>query len=243
MRPNTGRERHNDGVTPRRAHASLAVLATLALVLTGCGEDKPASKPAASESTDLPTGNVKVPEGVTLTTAGTTLQFGEAATVAYEPNSRRSSVLSLSVSSVKTGQLKDFAAYDLDKRTKASTPYYVKVTVKNLGTGDLSRAGIPLLAVDSRNTLVQPSSFNNTFAKCSSTPLPAGFVGGKQMRGCLVYLIPDGGTLTELSFRPLQAFEPIVWQGTVEPAVVKKAKKPKKGAKTSKKNTKKKAKP
>ncbi len=233
--------RHNDGVTPRRAHAPLAVLAVLAalaLVLTGCGAEEQKSKASASPSADLPTGNVEVPEGVDLTKAGTTLDFGEPATVAYEPNSRRSSVLSVTVESVKAGQIKDFAAYQLDKRTSASKPYYVRVSVKNVGTGDLSRAGIPLLALDSRNTLIQSSSFNNTFEKCPSTPLPAGFVADQKMRGCLVYLVPEGGKLTGLSFRPLQAFEPIVWKGEIEPA--KKAKKAKAEKKKATKNKKKK---
>ena len=236
MRTNPAGGRHNDGVTPRRAHAPLAALAALALVLSGCGADEPKSKASASPSADLPTGNVEVPEGVSLTKAGTTLDFGEAATVAYEPNSRRSSVLSLTVESVKEGQIKDFAAYQLDKRTAASKPYYVGVKVQNVGTGDLSRAGIPLLALDSRNTLIQSSSFNNTFEKCPSTPLPAGFVADQKTRGCLVYLVPEGGTLTALSFRPLQAFEPILWKGDIEPA--KKSKK----TKTAKKSKKKKAK-
>ncbi len=245
MRAKPSHERHNDDVTPRRAHrahrAPLAVLATLAalvLVLAGCGTDEPKAEPSASPSVDLPTGSVEVPTGVSLTKAGTTLDFGQPATVAYEPNSRRSSVLSVTVNSVKAGRIKDFAAYELDARTKASTPYYVRVTVKNVGTGDLSRAGIPLLAVDSRDTLIQPSSFNNTFDKCPSTPLPAGFVADKQVRGCLVYLVPAGGTLTEMSFRPLQAFDPIVWQGTIEPAVVKKPAKAKKNAKKTKKKAK-----
>ena len=103
--------------------------------------------------------------------------------------------------------------------------------MKNVGTGDLSRAAVPLLAVDTRNTLVQPSSFNNTFAKCPSTPLPAGFVASKTASLCLVYLVPGGGTLTQMSFRPLQAFEPIVWKGTIKPAVIKKKPTKKKKAK------------
>ena len=79
--------------------------------------------------------------------------------------------------------------------------------------------------MDSRDTLIQPSTFNNNFAKCPSNALPAGFVANKSVRGCLVYLVPDGGTLTEMSFRPLQAFEPITWDGTIAPAELTKAQK------------------
>ena len=37
------------------------------------------------------------------------------------------------------------------------------------------------------------------------------------MQGCLVYLVPEGGKLTGVSFRPLQAFEPILWKGESDP--------------------------
>ena len=70
--------------------------------------------------------------------------------------------------------------------------------------------------------MIQPSSFNTTFRTCPSTPLPAGFGPGKAASLCLVYLVPNGGRLTEMSFRPLQAFEPILWKGPIKPVVLKK---------------------
>jgi hypothetical protein len=213
---------------PQRARTALiAALVAPALVLAACGADTE-KKPSAKPSTDLPTGNVEVPSGVTLTKAGTGLKFGETATVAYEPNTKRSSVLELTVVSVQAGRISDLAAYQLDDATKKSRPYYARVRVKNVGTGDLSRAAIPLYAVDSSNSLVLPSSFNNTFAKCPSTPLPAGFTSGKTTSGCLTYLVPPGKTLVMMSFRPLQAFEPITWKGTITPAAATKPTKKKK---------------
>lgn len=219
----TPREGHNVPVTPlSRAHKALvATLLVPALLLAGCGTDGEA-QPKADPSADLPTGNVDVPDGVELTEAGTELKFAEPATVAYQPNTQRSSVISLSVDSIQEGRIADLAAYQLDDRTRKSRPYFVRVTVKNLGAGDLSRAAIPLLAVNDKDTQFQPSSFNNTFAPCPSVPLPAGFVGGKSVSGCLVYLIPLGGKLVEMNYRPLQAFEPITWQDTILPPVVAK---------------------
>jgi hypothetical protein len=229
--------------TLRRAPRLLAALLAPALLLSGCGGDGGSDKPKAEPTADLPQGNVEVPEGITLTKAGTQLKFGEPAYVAYEPNTQRSSVLSMTVDSVQLGAMRDFAAYQLDDRTKKSRPYYVRVVVKNEGVGDLSRAPVPLLAVNDSNALVQPSSFTtNTFAKCPSAPLPAGFVGGKAYTGCLVYLVPDGGTLVEMSYRPLQAFEPITWKGAVLPATPVKDKK-KAGGQGKKSKNKKKAKP
>ena len=47
--------------------------------------------------------------------------------MAYEPNAKRGSVLELTVVSVKTGRIADFAAYQLDADSKKSRPYYAQV--------------------------------------------------------------------------------------------------------------------
>lgn len=202
--------------------ASVLALAG-ALALSGCGSDKkePKAEPSATQSTS----SVNVPSGVTLTEAGTDLKFGQTATVAYEPNPERNSVLELTVKSAQQGNIADLGSYVLDDRTKASTPYYVKVGVKNVGDGDVGQTPIPLWAVDKNNTLIQASSFTNAFTKCPSTPLPTTFAPNAVAETCLVYLVPDHGTLTGVSFRPLQAVAPIVWTGPVTPATVAKKKK------------------
>lgn len=201
--------------------ALLAALLAPTLLLSGCGGsggESPKQKSKSEASADLPQGNVEVPDGVTLSRVGTALRFGEQAFVAYAPSTQRSSALSMTVNSIQTGRIADFAAYQLDDRTKKSRPYYVKVTVRNVGTGDLSGAAVPLLAVNDTNALVQPSTFtNSSLDECPSTSLPAGFTAGRTYQGCLVYLLPDGGALVEMSYRPLQSFEPITWRGTIQP--------------------------
>ena len=211
---------HNVRVTrpaSRSVLRSAALLAVLALALAGCGGgngEKPTTKPTVS----LPTGDVNVPAGVELTKAGAQLKFGEKATVAYEPNAQRNTVLELTVVKAVQGSVADLSSYVLDDRTKSSTPYYVDVTVTNVGDGDVGQTPIPLWAVDNSNTLIQASSFTNSFSRCPSTPLPTTFAPNATVTTCLVFLVPDHGTLTGLSFRPLQAVAPIVWTGTVPPA-------------------------
>jgi len=210
-------------VTPptRVRSVLIAFLLAPALLLSGCGGDGNA-KPKADPSPAEPTGSIEVPDGVTVTDAGTKLAFGEQAVVAYQPNPQRGSVLALVVDSVQAARLADFAAYDLKDDTKKARPYYVRVRVKNVGPGDLSRMAVPIYAVDQTDTLIQPSTFNNTYARCPSLPLAEGFTAGKSMTGCLVYFVPNAGTLTKLSYRPLQAFPAITWEGTVLPPVTQK---------------------
>ena len=171
-----------------------------ALALTACGGgDDPKAKSSASAK---PTTDPDVPAGVTLTKAGTKLAFAKPAVVKYEPNDDHTSVLELTVQKVTQAPITDLAAYVLDDRTKQSTPYYVNVTIKNVGKGDVANTPVPLWAVDQTNTLIQYSTFTNKFAKCPSGPLPTPFAAGATANACLVYLVPNKGTMREVSFRP-----------------------------------------
>ena len=208
---------------PRRLAVALLAVG-LAASLTACGGSKSADKPTPSGT---PTPSVAVPDGVTITDPGSNLAFGDSASVAYQPNKDRSSVLKLTVTKVVRARIADFSQYVLDERTKASTPYFVHVSVENVGTGDVGGTDIPLWAVSQTNTLIHSSGFTNTFKACPSPALPKAFAAGATIDTCLVYLIPDGGTLDAVSFRPLQSVAGIEWKGTpdIEKAPVKKGKK------------------
>lgn len=209
--------------------AALLAVALL-LVLGACGGDDGAdgadgadgtdgtddTSASASPSTALPTGDVEVPDDVELTPAGADLDFGDTATVAYQVGDA-GSVVELTVVAAQTARIRDLAAYQLDRATRRSTPYYVRVRVANVGTGQLGRRAVPLFAVDGRDTLVQPSTFTTPFERCPSRPLPRRFGPGAETTTCLVYLLPDRGSLEALSYRPLQSFEPITWSGEVRP--------------------------
>ena len=225
----SGRSRcvHNVRVissAPRPVLALTALVVGAGLTLSACGGSS-ATPQAKETQTPVNTATqVPVPSGVKLTEFGTELEFGQTATVAYVPNDQRKSVLELTVRSASKGSITDLSNYVLEERTKASTPYYVRVTVKNVGTGDVGRTPIPLFLVDNRNTLIQPSNFDNApFKKCPSTPLPTTFGPQATISTCLVYLAPDHGTMTGVSFRAVQENAPILWKGTVTVPTKKKA--------------------
>jgi hypothetical protein len=199
-----------------------------ALVLAGCGGDATPQAKATETPVNTQTA-VPVPDGVKLTAYGTELKFGETATVVYAPNDQRKTVLDLTVLSVAQGTIADLSSYSLEDRTKASTPYYVRVSVKNVGTGDVGKTPVPLFLVDNRNTLISRSSFEQApFKKCPSVALPATFGPQATLNTCLLFLAPDHGTITGISFRAVQANAPIVWKGVVKtPALPKKTTKKK----------------
>jgi hypothetical protein len=200
----------------RQTRAVLAMAGALVLAACGGAADQTAPSPATSPSVSAsPSSAVDVPPGVELTEVGADLSFGDTATVIFEPNQNRGTVLELTVEKAVRGTLKDFSGFILDDYTKTSAPFYVDVSVANVGDGDVGGAGIPLWGVDGENTLLPAASFTTTFRRCPSEPLPKKFGPGRSFETCLVFLAPDKGTLEAASFRPNQEFDPIEWTGEV----------------------------
>jgi hypothetical protein len=195
-----------------------ALAAAGALALSSCGGSEEETAPSPSPSPSVspsPSSTVPVPDDVQLTDVGADLSFGDSATVIFEPNQKRGTVLELTVEKAAQGRVKDFSEFVLDDYTRSATPYYVDVTVENVGEGDVGGAGVPLWGVDGDNTLLPAATFTSSFGKCPSRPLPDEFGPGKGFETCLVYLAPDRGTLEGVSFRPNQAFDPILWTGDI----------------------------
>jgi hypothetical protein len=244
---------HNVGVSRTRSLRTLtvprlvALAAVTGLSLAGCSsaDDQPSADGSASPSasvsaTESPTADVTVPEGVAVTAQGTDLSFGEPAVVVFEPDQKTSTLLEMTVTKAREGSIDDFKGFILDDPYKRKANYfYVDVSVKNVGEGDVGGAPIPLWGVNGDNTLLPPVNFTTEFKKCASTPLPKKFGPGDSVDTCLVYLSPDNGTLESLSFRPDQAFDPIEWTGEILPAKPDKAEKKNDKTSKNKKNNKK----
>lgn len=192
---------------------AVVMAAAGSLLLSSCGGNGDADDEATPSPS--PSSTVSVPESVALTEPGTELAFGEAGSVIFEADQRRGTVLEMTVAKATKGAVKDFSSFILDDYTKTATPYYVDVTVRNTGEGDVGGAAVPLWGVDGENTLLPAASFTTDFGKCDSDPLPEKFAAGATLSTCLVYLAPDKGTLTSLSFRPTQEFDPVTWTGTI----------------------------
>ena len=218
----------------------LATLTTLALAVSGgSGDDSPKSdrpsSPSASASNYL-----DVPDGVDLTAQGSQLSVGDTATVAYQPRQDEVAALDLKVRSLEKADFDMFVGWELTSDIRKTQPYFVKVTVKNVGDTNLAGKTIPLYIVDGDNKLIEPSVFTGTFKPCDGATFPKPFKNGDSVKGCLVYLSPHHGDLTATSFRPTQEFNPITWTGDVTKAKVPSDHKKKSDKKSSKKKSSKK---
>lgn len=220
-------------LSPRTPFRPLVLATAAGLLLASCSsaDDVPAEESSRVESPS-PSTTVSIPPGTALTEPGSDLSFGEPAAVLFEPDQNTGTVLQLEVEAVTEGTVKDLSGFVLDDKTRASTPYYVDVTVENVGETDVGGLAVPLWGVDGANTLLPAATFTTSFRKCPSEQLPDEFPAGETLETCLVYLAPDGGTLEAVSFRPTQEFDPIRWTGeitTPEPEPKKKPRKPAKG--------------
>lgn len=206
----------------RRTLSGPAVGLVLGLALTStlaaCSgdDDEPGSgeSSAGAASPYLP-----VPDGVELTPQGSELALGDRATVAYELNQvDQVAVVDMTVTRIDKATFKLFEGWKLSDETKSTTPYFVHVDITNVGDTDLGRRPVSLYAVDGDNTLVEASTFQSVFKPCDGAVYPKKFGNGASTKACLVYLAPDHGEVTAASFRPTEAFNPIVWTGEITTA-------------------------
>ncbi len=235
----------------RTGPRTLALALGASLVLTSCsgGDDEPTGDPGSSTSSDASDSGspstaeepyLPVPDGVELTAQGSELSLGDKATVAYEPRQNDDvAALDLTVTKIEKASFKLFVGWKLSKETLRTTPYFVHALVRNVGRTDLGGERVPLYAVDGENKLIESSTFASAFKPCPSASLPDKFRQGDKTSTCLVYLAPDKGEVTAVSFRPTEDFSPIVWTGEVTVPEALQKDKGKKGGKQDKKQDKK----
>lgn len=193
----------------------LAVL----LALSACSGDDDGGGPQSSDggsssaAAAAETPYLEVPDGVELTAQGSELEVGERATVAYEPRQNAVGALDVRVTSLERASFSLFEGWDVDKETRRTTPYFVRATIENVGDTDLGGRPVPLYIVDGETRLIEFSVFVGSFQPCEGSMFPRKFATGDKVKACMVYLAPDKGKLTAVSFRPDQEFDPITWTG------------------------------
>lgn len=174
-----------------------ALALSVALVLAACSGARDEAAPAPT-----PRG-FEVPAGVTLTRPGTVLALDEPATVVLELGDGAASAVTVAVTDVRRGDVEeDFRAFSLDAASRAATPYYVDVVVRNEGPAGLGDSSLPLLAHGDADVLRPASELVGAFEPCPSSALPGRFLRGASARLCFVYLLPAGERLRTVDLQP-----------------------------------------
>lgn len=175
------------------------------VLAAGCSSSTP-----KKEGVPVPEG-FQVPTGVELTKGGTKLIEDEPASVVYRVGDNAASAITVTVTSVRKGSIKDFRFFSLDSASKASSPFYVRVTVKNEGPAGLGGASLPIFAHDSGNTIFPPNELVGTFKPCPRPVLPKSFLPGSTAKLCLVYLVPKGKALQSVDLQTGSSADAISW--------------------------------
>lgn len=163
-----------------------------ALALSGCSSSGSEKDPAAK--------------------GGTSLALGAPAAVALEVSGQAASAVTTTVTKVKKGSINDFRFFSLDETTRKSVPYYVTVNVKNEGPAGLGGAALPIYAHDDSFTNLPASDIVGQFKPCPRSTVPDTFEPGAAADICLVYLVPEGRTLSKIILQTGKTKDAIAWK-------------------------------
>ncbi|MEW1634570.1 hypothetical protein AB0469_10900 [Streptomyces sp. NPDC093801] len=202
------------------AAAGLAVAGTL--VLTGCKDGNeeltPAAPSAPAAQPSQPGGYATPPAGAPSSPAaggydgasgapaagggavaksGQAFKMGETATVPFSYGNNKGGQIALTVTGIEAGTPADLSALNLGDKAKGKSPFYIRYTIKNTGTTDLS-----FTSVGHMKGLLDGGSEADTvltigkFEKCPSDSLPKGFTNGQTQTSCAIALAPTGTKVT-----------------------------------------------
>jgi hypothetical protein len=156
---------------------------------------------SASDATS-PTSGSSAPVTGELTKAGATLAIGKPAIVDWADSSDDApGRIQVTVDKVNKGSIEDFKGSGSEDKLAGYTPYYVDVTF--VAVAD-STAKYPSPDSDVSGATSAGANAQTLitigFDKCSSPDFPATWTAGTTVSGCRALVVPDGQTLTELSF-------------------------------------------
>jgi hypothetical protein len=205
-----------------------AALAAVALsgTLAACGSSSPRTASNAT-ATEAAAQTPASPSSTTATTSssephgnaapGTKLAVGQSAKVPFTPagstGTSKSSTLLITVKSFEKGSLSDFNGLRLDANEKASTPYYVKVHVTNLGPRaiDVDSSAAAIEGVDSTGNNQSSVTFIGEFPRCPDAASTKPLATGRGYDDCLTFLVPGG--IKQVSYNGTSDYidAPVTW--------------------------------
>ncbi|MFD7162994.1 hypothetical protein [Streptomyces violascens] len=126
---------------------------------------------------------------------GQTFKIGEAAQFPFKYGTTTKGRIALTVTSIEQGAPADLTPLKLGDKAAGKVPYYIRYSVKNVGTTDLAYASVGHIKGHlGDGTEAQDLMIIGSFEKCPSDSLPKGFTNGKTQAGCAIALAPSATT-------------------------------------------------
>jgi hypothetical protein len=211
-----------------KATRALLLTALAGAGLSGCGGSSTksssssgagqAASPSASSAGGTGTASAPTAAGG-LAAAGAKYSVGSTALVAYDPDYSSNSTrqqLKITVQSITKGSLADFNGITLDASQKAGTPFYVKVRITNVGSGDASAnnndPGNQIEGIDTSGQAEDSLSIIGDFPRCNQVAAPTPMPPGKSFDTCLTFLIPGGITAAAYIGDSSYFNSPVTWK-------------------------------
>ncbi|MFB9902919.1 hypothetical protein [Allokutzneria oryzae] len=191
----------------------------IALLLSACGGETPGTAVAGSTAEERTTPAASTtaqpapaPSG-DATAPGTQLSFGQRAVVPFTFGSEKKGTLGITVTAIDRGENADLAKFG--DKAKGMTPFYIRVTVENVGGTDLSYSSVRLrgLGPDGRSTGVIITGETD---KCQSESAKRDFTTpGAKYETCVLQAAREGSSVAAASFDQSDAYakSPVIWKG------------------------------
>ncbi|WP_371653389.1 MULTISPECIES: hypothetical protein [unclassified Streptomyces] len=191
--------------------ASVGLVVVGSLALSACNGDdgsdasvggatpKP-STPSSAPSSSAPSTQPSAPAGDGgaaggQAKGGQTFKFGQAAQFPFKYGTKTKGEIALTVDAIEKGDPADLAPLKLGDKVSGKVPYYIRYTVKNVGTTNLEYASVTHVKGHlGDGTDAQDLMIIGNFAKCDSDSLPKGFTNGKTQKSCAIALAPSATT-------------------------------------------------
>ncbi|MFJ3790255.1 hypothetical protein [Kitasatospora sp. NPDC090091] len=152
---------------------------------------------ASSPAAPAPTGSAPAAGGGgPFATPGQTFKIGQPAQIQFTSGSTKGTV-ALTVTSIDAGDPADLEPLKLGDKVKGLMPYYIRYSITNTGTTDLSHTSVDhMKGLLPDGTEAQEVMVIGNFAKCPSPSLPKGFTNGQTAQSCSLAVAPAATKVT-----------------------------------------------
>ncbi|XVS67387.1 hypothetical protein ACQPYE_15400 [Actinosynnema sp. CA-299493] len=203
----------------------VASVGALALLLTACGDATtgtaaPAATTEATETTESTTSTTSKSTAPApaddapvsdVTAPGTELKVGDRAVIPFKYGTEKNGTIAITVTAIDQGANADLAAFG--EKAKGITPFYIRVTVENVGGTDLSYSSLSLraLGADGKGTGVIISGDTK---QCESETAKKDFTTvGAKYETCVLQGAREGAAVAAASYANGDGYDksPITW--------------------------------